>query len=113
MKLVRKLKPLQPSLREKKRYIGFEIISENEISFSDFEKSFKENLANLIGFYGISNAGAFVVKERYKNNKGIIRVNNNYTTIVKASFVKLKKINDELLIVKSIKTSGMIDKALR
>lgn len=110
MKKVTKLKPLLPSLREKKRYIGFEILSDKAFSFAQFNDVFSENLKNFIGFYGLSKAGTFVVKEKYDNNKGIIRVNNNHVDIIKASFTKIKKINDTNVIVRSIRTSGMINK---
>ncbi|MBN2881113.1 hypothetical protein JXM83_03600 [Candidatus Woesearchaeota archaeon] len=100
-------------MRENKRYIGFEILASQQIPFKSFESSFNDMLHNFIGVLGCANAGAYVIKEKYENNKGIIRVNTNYVDHVKATFTFIKKIENVDVTVKSIRTSGMINKALR
>lgn len=111
MKKNTKLKPLSPTLREKKRYVGFEIIAQEKIQKHDFEDAFKKKLESFIGTFGYAKSGAFLVREKYDNNKGVIRVNNNYTDVIKAIFTMIKKIGDTDVIVRSIRTSGMINKA--
>jgi len=99
-----------PTLRECKRYIGFEIESAVPIPFKMFEDVFERCMKDLIGTLGVAQAGAFVIKDRYNGNKGIIRVNNKFTDHIKMVFTMIKSIDEKPVIVKSIRTSGMINK---
>lgn len=100
-----------PSLRECKRYISFEILSEANIEFKDFESVFESKLKEFIGTFGSAQSGAFVIKDKFHDNKGIIRVNNKFVEHIKVVFTLIKEINKNIVLVKSIRTSGMINKA--
>jgi RNase P/RNase MRP subunit POP5 len=104
------MKALMPTLRECKRYVGFEILSDGPVAFKVFEDAFEAKLKELIGTLGVAQAGAFVIKDSYNDNKGIIRVNNKFVDHIKAVFTMMKEVNGKSLVVKSIRTSGMINK---
>lgn len=104
-----KFKPLLPSLKEKKRYLVFEVIGV-KCNLEDIKKVIMLNLHDFVGEYGLGLMGV-VFLEDWQNNKGIIRVNNKYVDLLKASFVKIDKIDKGKVIVKSVRTSGVLNKA--
>ena len=97
------MKPLLPSLKEKKRYLIFEVISKDK---NYPEKEIKDSFLKLFGEVGLSEAGLIFLKNKYKNNRGIIKVNNKNVDRLKASFCILKK-----PIIKSVGVSGTLKKA--
>ncbi|HLD10756.1 MAG TPA: Rpp14/Pop5 family protein [Candidatus Nanoarchaeia archaeon] len=104
-----KFKPLLPSLKEKKRYLIFEIIG-IKCSLEKIKIVILLNLHDFVGEYGLGLMGIIFLDD-WQNNRGIIRVNNKYVDLLKASFVKIDKIDKERVIVKSVKTSGILKKA--
>lgn len=109
MKII-KQKPILPSLKEKRRYLVFEVISASQIAFSDVREGILNELTALIGRLGMAKANISFMDD-WKNNKGIIKVNNRYLDYVKASFVSLKKISKREAIIRSIGVSGLLNKA--
>ncbi len=102
-----KLKPLKASLAENIRYVAFEAISEHKLSFNEVEKLIKASSLELFGLFGLAKAGIMLIRNKYDNNKGVIRVNRKYVDYVKAS---LAMINKKDVVFRSIKVSGMINK---
>ena len=90
-----KFKPLLPSLKEKKRYLIFEIIG-IKCSLEKIKIVILLNLHDFVGEYGLGLMGIIFLDD-WQNNRGIIRVNNKYVDLLKASFVKIDKIDKELL----------------
>ena len=59
-----KIKPVLPSLREKKRYLVFEIVSKEPIKdFSVISKAIWKALLDLSGVLGASKAGIWLLIE--------------------------------------------------
>ena len=106
-----KLKPLLPSLKEKKRYIVYEIISEKQFTPRDATAAIEKATKDFLGILGLSKAGIIILKERFKNNKGIIRVNNKYVDETKAALTLIKEINKTKVTFRSLGVSGILDKA--
>ena len=111
--LVEKIKPLKPSLREKKRYLVFEVISKKKADFNAVQTAIQSAMLQLIGTLGTGKAGIIVLKERWDQNmqRGMVRVNNKYLDHLKASLSLIQKIGDEFVIVRSVGASGIIKKA--
>ena len=110
--MVKKIKPLLPSLKEKKRYLAFRLISEDNIS--DFHKVEDSIIANALGFMGkfdFSKAGIQVIEDCYKENKGVIRINAKYIDEFKSSLLFLTKINGQEVIFQTVGLSGILKKA--
>jgi ribonuclease P/MRP protein subunit POP5 len=109
-----KPKPMLSSMREKKRYLAFEIISEQEINDpKPIIESLNRAIIELIGSIEAGKAGILVIAEKYNaaKKKGLVKVNNKYMDKARAAFVLMKKINDHDVIVRSLGASGMICKA--
>ena len=103
--------PLLPSLKEKKRYVAFEVISKEKLNFNQVKKTIEEALLKYIGLLGASKAGMQILSEKYQNNKGLIRINHKFTGYLKASFTLINKIENQKAIVRSLGASGILKKA--
>ncbi len=103
--------PLLPSLKEKKRYVAFEVISKERFNFNQVKKTIEEALFKYIGLLGTSKAGMQILPEKFKQNKGLIRINHKFTDYLKASFTLINKINNKKAVVRSLGTSGILKKA--
>ncbi|MAG77838.1 hypothetical protein CL616_00570 [archaeon] len=104
-----KLKPLMPSLREKKRYLAFEVKSKDKITFSEAKKAIENKMKEFVGTLGMANAGMIFLKD-WKENKGIVRVNAKYVDHTKASMALIKEVSEKKAKVQSLAVSGIIDK---
>lgn len=104
-----KQKLLLPSLREKKRYLVFEVISGDNLNFKDIKDSIVLAFKELFGLDGLAQAGLDFIE--YKQNKGIIRVTTNGLDKLKASFCFVRKVNKGEVILRSLGVSGILKKA--
>ena len=102
---------LRPSLRQKKRYLAFELISSRAFPFADVEKEVFASLHHFLGDLGMAKAAPMLVKEKYKNQKFIIKVNHTAVDECKAGIMLLRKVKEFPVIPKSIITSGTLKKA--
>ena len=84
----KRLKPLLPALKEKKRYLAFHIISDEKISFNQAAIQINSKANEVLGILESAKAGINILKETWnpKTQKGIIRVNNKYVHHLKSSF---------------------------
>ena len=106
----KKIKPLLPTLRERKRYLAFEIISESPIG--DFEAVSSSIWTSCLSFLGELECGkAGIMMMKYNNQRGLIKVSHKYTKKVRASISLMQQIKGTDVIVRSIGLSGTIKKA--
>ena len=108
-----KIKPILPSLREKKRYLVFEVISKNKFTFNHVSHVLWNAMFNFLGQLGMSKAGVILLENKWSDElqKGILKVNHKNVDNVKASLMLATKINDEDVIVRSLGVSGILKKA--
>ena len=104
-----RLKPLLSSLKEKKRYVAFEVISQNKVNYADTAGAIIENYKKYFGIIGLARSNLMIMED-WKNQKGIIKVNNKYADELKSSLALIKSINNHDVIVRCIGVSGMINK---
>ncbi len=112
--MAKKIKPVMPSLREKKRYLVFEIISKKEIkSFSEVSSLIWQSSLSFLGEIETAKAGIWVLPDKWnpKKRKGIIKVNNKYVDNLKTALTLIKSFKRQQIIIKSVGVSGMINKA--
>jgi ribonuclease P/MRP protein subunit POP5 len=107
----KKLKPLLPSLKERQRYIVFEVLAEHEFPFATVSKGIWDSMIELIGINGTSDAGLQVLSETYNNNKGIMRVNHTHVQEAKATLAWIHSLHNQPVIAKSVSVSGILKKA--
>ncbi len=110
----RKLKPILPSLREKKRYLAFEIVSKGKISqFQPVLKAINTSIFSFLGELGAAKAGILMLSDKYdaKAQAGIIRVSHKYVDELKSALMLIKEIDGNEVIVKTAGVSGILKKA--
>ena len=109
-----KIKPVMPSLREKKRYLAFEVISKQKIEDSNkVKESIMGGALEFLGHLGMAKAGAIILKDKWNKDlqRGIIKVNNKEVDNLKAALAFIEKIDGKEAIVKSVGVSGILKKA--
>ena len=99
------MKPLLPSLKEKKRYIVYKVISDCKISEKQAKDEIKNQCLKFLGELGYAKAGIQMI------DPNIIRVNTKHLEETKMALGLIKKINDKKVIVDVIGVSGIIKKA--
>ena len=104
---------LLPSLRQKKRYLIFEIIAEGKFSFPEIKEELERVMKEFWGQLGLSKASPLILKERFNEDKQkfVIKVNHKYVDELKAALTLSKSIKNRPVIIKSIITSGSLKKA--
>jgi ribonuclease P/MRP protein subunit POP5 len=110
----KKIKPLMPSLRERKRYLAFEILSESPIKdFKAVEAAIRAKSLEFLGELGCAEAGLIIMHDKYnqKTQRGVIRVNNKNLNRLRATLALIEQIDDTNVIMKSVGASGMLNKA--
>jgi len=111
-----KLKPILPSLREKKRYLAFEIVSKSKIKdFSAVSRAIWTSLLSFEGELGAAKAGIWLLPDKYneKTQRGIIKVTHKHVNSLKASLALIKNIENQDVIVRSLVSSGILNKATK
>ena len=104
-----------PSLREKKRYIGFEVISEKAIDFQRTADAIWSAALQFVGVKGAAAAGIVPVVERWdeKRQRGVVRVAHTSVDDVKASFLFINNVEGSPVVVRSTRVSGAVAKAIQ
>lgn len=109
-----KIKPMLPSLREKKRYLAFEIVSKEKIDdFRAVEEAVWNACLNFLGELGTAKAGIMPIGEKWhaKKQRGLIRVNRKYVDHVRVALSLVRKISSQKVIIKTVGVSGIMQKA--
>ena len=98
-----------PCLREKNRYLAYKVNCKEKLEFSEVRKAVQKACFSFMGQLGMARAGVYVMNE-WKNNKGIIKVNNKYLNELHASLVFVNKIKGKDVMIESIGVSGILKK---
>jgi len=103
---------LLPSLRQKKRYIVFEIISDKKFSAAETEKEVNQALQAFLGQLNIAKAAPMFIKKQFNQvkQKFLLKINHKHVDEAKAAVSLIKKIKNTSVIIKSLTTTGMIKK---
>jgi len=104
-----KQKLLKSSLREKKRYLVYSVMSEAKLNYKDIKEEIIKKFIDYFGNFSFSRANLKFLE--FENNTGIIKLNNKYLDQLRATFCLVRKINKEDAIVRSLGVSGMINRA--
>lgn len=104
---------LLPSLRQKKRYVVFEIVSDRAFSFQEMKENIYDALHQFFGSWGSAHASPMIIAERFNEQKQrlVIKVNNTSVDELKMALVLCTHIKNNPLIIRSLVTSGTLKKA--
>ncbi len=106
-----RLKAVMPTLKERKRYLLFEILPEDrKMDFSVVSREIRESMFDFIGTRGMSEASMHVLSDKYNNNRGIIRVNHTYVAHTKSALALITNMGESRVICKTVSVSGTLNK---
>jgi ribonuclease P/MRP protein subunit POP5 len=103
-------KQILPSMRERSRYIAFELISDSALSRGDVVKAVWGSVLRFLGELGASKTSLWVMDWDEKHNRGILKVNHKSLEEVRAAFTLIKEINDQRVIPHVLGVSGTVKK---
>lgn len=92
-----KIKNLLPSLKERKRYILYQINKKMD------KYEIERNLKDFIGELGLAKSGLRFIK--HQGEKGIIQVNHNFVDHVKTGLALIYKPD---IMIRTVKVSGSL-----
>ena len=107
------IKQVLPTLREKKRYLAFKIISDSKIEdIKSVSDAIMAAVHSFVGSLGAGKAGIMVLPDKWnsRKQKGIIRVGHKAVDQLKGSLTLIDRINNVKTIVRSIGLSGVLNK---
>jgi len=103
------LKRLMPSLRSKKRYLPFELISEEPASRSDLVREITASAAALLGDVTASECDMKVLG--FEAGKGIIQCSHTKVKETRAALAALTRINVKRATLHVLGSSGTVKRA--
>ena len=114
---------LLPSLRERRRYLRFELMGEREIDKRELMKEIWNSIYSLYGDVGASECKLWLIgyhrrvedrKEEESNlSVGVLRCAHNKVEAVRAALACIHTINDARVGIRVIRTSGSVKGASR
>ncbi len=111
-----KLKPVLPSLRGKKRYLVFEVISKESIKdINAVSNAIAHYSLQLLGQLGTAKAGIMVLNNKWhsESQRGIIKVSHKHVDALRSSLALADKVEGKAVIFRSLGVSGILNKAER
>ncbi|AKB12073.1 MAG: Rpp14/Pop5 family protein [Methanosarcina thermophila] len=103
------MKRLLPSLRAKKRYLAFELVSEGQVSRSDLVKEVMSSASSLLGDVTASECDIRVLG--FEDCKGIIQCSHTKVKETRASLATLTRVGGKRATLHVLGISGTIKKA--
>ena len=106
-------KPLPPSLRAHKRYLVFELISNDKIEYGEIVSAVWDSMLNFLGELETSKAKVWFIMNLYdeKNQKGVIRCSHNYVEQMRVVLSLIHILGEKKVIIKIIGVTGTIKSA--
>ena len=103
------MKPLLPTLREKKRYIAYEVLSDKAVSAAGTSAAITRAVKRLMGELQAGKASPQLLSQR-EGQRGIMKVNREYVNHIRAAFTLITAIDGTPAMVRSTGVSGMLNK---
>ncbi len=104
-------KPLLPTLRQKKRYVVYEVISGKDIDFNRIFPAIQHSYKECFGIFGLGKAGLHDMRIYDRNAKrGVLKINHKYVDNLRAALGMMTEIAGEKAIVHTVGVSGILRK---
>ncbi len=108
------MKPLTPTLREKKRYLVFEVISDKPVAWPAVRKTINGAVLRHIGELGHAKAGMQLLDEQWNKKlfRGMLRTTHTSLDEIRSSLALIRDIEGVPAIVRSVGASGILKRAV-
>jgi RNase P/RNase MRP subunit POP5 len=99
-----------PSIKDKKRYVFFEILSSESLEFPEVKNSVMNSLLNWLGEKAFASAKPRVIRNLWnsKERRGIIQCSHKFVNEVKTGLALIHQIGDHRVIFRTLRVSGTI-----
>lgn len=106
------IRPLLPTLKERKRYILFKLTTTAETSSGEVKELIAKAGLQFLGELGMAKSGFQFMPETWNaaKSEGIIRVRHNYIDEAKSALILIKEAKGKPASVSCIRVSGVIGK---
>ena len=105
------MKPLLPTLKEKKRYLAYEITSTKPLA--ECSHAFIRELQRLLGMFDSAAAGLQSIKYNKKTQQGILRTSTKTVPKVRAALTLIQQLNGVHVRIVTKSVSGILNKTER
>lgn len=102
------MKPFPPTLRNRARYLTFEIFGERAFSKTDVHKAILRNVLENLGTFGCAEADFAFMDFDEKTQTGLLKCSHTAVNRARASLCLLKAINEYKAAVRITLISGTI-----
>ncbi|ASJ03392.1 ribonuclease P protein component 2 [Thermococcus profundus] len=103
-----KPKYLPPTLRDKNRYIAFQVIGERPFKKEEIKRVIWDASLSALGFLGSARAKPWFIKFDEKSQTGIARVDRKYVEELRFALTMITEINGSKVIFRTLGVSGTI-----
>lgn len=105
------LKPLRPTMREKKRYVVYRLESNNLLEMKIAQNKLIKSINEKLGVFDSAKAGIIPIGYDQDSQEGIIRVNFGCVDKIRALFVIIGKLMNNDVAIHTKGVSGILKKA--
>lgn len=105
------MKPLLPTLKERKRYVVYELLSDQPVRGG--EKAVLAHLHRVLGLFDSAAAGIIPVAYDEKHQYGTLRVAHTSVEKVKAALILMTEVGGVPVIPRVRGVSGILKKSAR
>jgi ribonuclease P/MRP protein subunit POP5 len=105
-----KTKTLPLSYREKKRYIAFEILSDEKLEFNEIIKAIWSGTINLLGILNVAKTNFKFISDIYDKEKQrfVVRCLPKDVEYVRLSMALITVINEKKVCIRSLGVTGTL-----
>ncbi len=102
------MKPLLPSLREKKRYMAINVTISKPVQPSETYEAIRSSFRTLMGSLAAAKANIKLISEKSKPQRIIIRLHRNYVDAARAAICLIQTIGSEPALLSTTRVSGSL-----
>lgn len=110
MAVKKSMKPIPPTLRGKKRYVKFSLLSGARLREGEVNSAITSVFSSLFGSRGIAEQRLWLIKWFPEYGEGILRCSLPEEESVKAGLLFIQKVGSENVIPTIVKVSGSVRK---
>ncbi len=104
-------KTLKPTLRERNRYLVFEVVSDRTPGRKDVVDSIWATVLRLYGEVGASRTSMWVMDYDRKKKKGVVKVNHGGVETVRSAIAAADGVGGGKAVFNVLKVAGTLKKA--
>ena len=105
------MKSILPTLREKNRYVAFEVLSDSPISRGDVVKASWGGVLRFLGELGAAKTSLWVMDWDDASKTGVLKVSHSSLDDVRAALALVKEVNGSRAAFRVLGVSGTVKKA--